>query len=228
MGLDEALLASASQQGSATLRFYQWAPATLSLGYFQRSADRQSHAASRAAPLVRRASGGGAILHDRELTYSLALPAAHPLTRSPQRVYDLAHQALVAVLAGHGVGAERHLPATSPAREPFLCFERRSRGDVVVADAKIAGSAQRRRAGAVLQHGSILLAASRWAPELPGLREVSGVELAPESLARELAPRLASALGVALSEIPLSPAEMQLAEQLAAEPYSAPQWTNRR
>src|SRR5882724_9809402 len=74
MAVDEALLESAAVDGIATLRLYQWSEPTLSLGYFQPAADRQTHPASRECPLVRRASGGGAILHDRELTYSLAIP----------------------------------------------------------------------------------------------------------------------------------------------------------
>ena len=74
MALDEALLESAGDDPMATLRFYRWSEPTLSLGYFQRSAERAAHIASRDCPLVRRASGGGAILHDAELTYSLTIP----------------------------------------------------------------------------------------------------------------------------------------------------------
>src|SRR5262245_57717493 len=76
MAVDEVLLTAAAASGQATLRFYTWNEPTLSLGYFQAAADRQQHAASLACTLVRRASGGGAILHDRELTYSVALPLA--------------------------------------------------------------------------------------------------------------------------------------------------------
>ncbi len=81
MAVDEALLMDAVENGVATLRFYQWSEPTLSLGYFQRYSDREQHAASRKCAVVRRQSGGGAILHDRELTYSLMLPAGSPLTR---------------------------------------------------------------------------------------------------------------------------------------------------
>jgi hypothetical protein len=83
MAVDEALLLDAIEDGSATLRFYQWSEPTLSLGYFQRYADRNQHHASRNCAIVRRQSGGGAILHDRELTYSLVLPPGHPLGRNP-------------------------------------------------------------------------------------------------------------------------------------------------
>src|SRR5436190_15116613 len=78
MAIDEALLESAATDGVATLRLYQWSEPTLSLGYFQAAEERERHQASTNCPLVRRASGGGAILHDRELTYSLALPEKSP------------------------------------------------------------------------------------------------------------------------------------------------------
>src|SRR5437868_3979467 len=74
MAVDEALLETAANTNQATLRLYQWRQPTLSLGYFQLAADRAQHAASAACLLIRRPSGGGAILHDRELTYSIALP----------------------------------------------------------------------------------------------------------------------------------------------------------
>src|SRR5437667_329111 len=61
--------------------------------------------------------------------------------------------------------------------EPFLCFERRTCGDIILGDAKIVGSAQRRRRGAVLQHGSVLLSRSDFALELPGIAELRGVEV---------------------------------------------------
>src|SRR6185295_18138238 len=87
MAVDEALLETAATTGQATLRFYQWQEPTLSLGYFQSVADRQQHAASLDCPVVRRASGGGAILPDRELTYSVALP--QPVASSA--LYDACH-----------------------------------------------------------------------------------------------------------------------------------------
>ena len=85
MAVDEALLLDASENGSASLRFYGWNAPTLSLGYFQRYDDRDLHAASRDCAVVRRQTGGGAILHDRELTYSLVLPPNHPLARAKMR-----------------------------------------------------------------------------------------------------------------------------------------------
>ena len=178
MAVDEALLEAAAE-GQGTLRFYRWSEPTLSLGYFQQYADRRQHEPSRQCAVVRRPSGGGAILHDIELTYSLAIPAAHPLAADRLGCYRAIHAALVEALADWGVQAvvlqkaDRELHH----RQPFLCFQRRAPGDVLVDGVKIAGSAQRRCRGAVLQHGSVLLGRSAAAPELPGLADLSGKQV---------------------------------------------------
>ncbi len=99
MAVDEALLDAATVDGIATLRFYSWREPTLSLGYFQAHAERKLHAASLACPLVRRASGGGAILHDDELTYSIVLPQSHPAAARPDRLYQAFHQTLIDTLS---------------------------------------------------------------------------------------------------------------------------------
>src|SRR5581483_5910324 len=77
MSVDEMLLERTSAEGGFQLRFYQWNEPTLSLGYFQAVQDRAGHEASRGCALVRRLSGGGAILHDRELTH---MPSTCPST----------------------------------------------------------------------------------------------------------------------------------------------------
>ncbi len=109
MAVDEALLLAAERDGAAWLRFYTWREPTLSLGYFQNHADRQLHAASANCKLVRRASGGGAILHDRELTYSIALPSKHPLARRAELLYDAAHRSLIETLSQWGIDANLHV-----------------------------------------------------------------------------------------------------------------------
>jgi lipoyl(octanoyl) transferase len=82
------------------------------------------------------------------------------------------HDALVILLRDQKLAAERAPQTVRQEPEPFLCFQRRAAGDVVVGDFKVLGSAQRRRQGALLQHGSLLLGRSAAAPELPGLREL--------------------------------------------------------
>ncbi len=168
MALDEALLESAVRtdqevRPTAALRIYQWARPTLSLGYFQRAAERDSHAPSRECDLVRRPSGGGAILHHHELTYALILPEQIAHRQPAEQWYFDVHDALIESIAQlTGVKAKLcENPAQLPASEQaFLCFQRRSTGDVLLGEHKIAGSAQRRRRGAILQHGSVLLARS--------------------------------------------------------------------
>jgi lipoate-protein ligase A len=177
MSLDEALLHSvAAGTSPPTLRFYQWSEPTLSLGYFQKLEDRQQHTSSLACPIVRRSSGGGAILHDQELTYSIAMQVDDRF--GSRELYTQVHEALIEVLAGRSMVAEL-FSGEPPAecRQAFLCFQRRTPGDVVLRGAKVCGSAQRRVGTAVLQHGSLILSQSRAAPELPGLRELGGDRL---------------------------------------------------
>lgn len=230
MALDEALLEEVERAGQPCWRFYRWAEPTLSLGYFQPSAERREHPASAACTLVRRLTGGGAILHDGELTYSLTVPAGHPLAHGRDRLYRLVHTALIETLANtFSLHAElcSGTPATGDA-EPFLCFQRRSLGDVLLGDWKIAGSAQRRRRGAVLQHGSLLLRRSACAPELPGLEDLSGQTLPLERLISAWLERLTAGLALAFQPSAVSVAEQRLAEQYAAARYTRPAWNDLR
>ena len=202
MAVDEALLQSAAERGITTLRLYQWEVPTLSLGYFQSAADREQHAASRDCLLVRRASGGGAIVHDRELTYSLTVPLSDSRLSSATDLYDAVHLSLVECFAEFGIrtsfyGKEEYNSQTPTSDgEPFLCFQRRACGDIVSGNVKVVGSAQRRRRGAVLQHGSILLSRSDSAPELQGLREVAGRPMPAAAIAERWPRLLAQPCGV--------------------------------
>ena len=231
----------AAAEGQATLRFYQWSAPTLSLGYFQAYTDRQGHRASLDCDVVRRQSGGGAILHDCELTYSLAVPEGHPLAVHRLRTYRVIHQTLIETLGrwgvearlcdpgrdGFGCGETGQTPAAE-ARQPFLCFERRAPGDVLIGGVKIAGSAQRRSRGAVLQHGSVLLARSHAAPELDGLKELSGKALMVEEFMEAWLSRLSGTLGVAWRRDSLSEPVGRRAAELAAEKYASTAWTEMR
>ncbi|MFQ5492271.1 MAG: biotin/lipoate A/B protein ligase family protein [Phycisphaerae bacterium] len=162
MAADGALLEGVGAGASPpTLRFYRWDPPTISLGYFQKYADFEAlEPPAGDLAVVRRQTGGGAILHDQELTYSLTLPADHPLLiGGPNRLYERAHDAIMDCLARAGVKAWRGCPTddSTAGRGPFFCFARRHTLDVLVGDQKLVGSAQRRTPTAVLQHGSIIL-----------------------------------------------------------------------
>ncbi len=162
MGRDEALLMRVGRRDSPpTLRLYQWNPPTISLGYFQRYADYESLAPPAGnLAVVRRQTGGGAILHDQELTYALALPIDHPiLSDGPSAVYDTMHKTIMACLNDVGITSNQCGASddSGAAKGPFFCFERRHCHDVLVSGEKLVGSAQRRTKEAVLQHGSIIL-----------------------------------------------------------------------
>ncbi|MGE0479419.1 MAG: biotin/lipoate A/B protein ligase family protein [Phycisphaerae bacterium] len=161
MARDEALLHS-EEVRPAALRLYEWSPPTLSLGYFQR------HELLAALPpelrslaVVRRTTGGGAILHDREITYCLVLDESVPIARrSPAELYRVAHQCWRDVLALDGIAstlAPDDFPLPTPRAGPFFCFQKPGRTDLLLGGAKLLGSAQRRVAGRVLQHGSLIL-----------------------------------------------------------------------
>jgi lipoate-protein ligase A len=159
MGLDQALLES--RGAPTTLRFYTWKPSTLSLGYFQRAADVPELAD--ATSVVRRITGGGAIHHHRELTFSIAAELDHPLYRGPiGESYARVHRAIAAALAEFGVAAElRGERALASERAgSAMCFHRSTPLDLVWNERKGVGSAQRRTGGRVLHHGSIKVGGS--------------------------------------------------------------------
>jgi len=241
MAVDQALLMSAEQDGMVTLRLYAWAQPTLSLGYFQKHTDRQLHEASATCPLVRRRSGGGAILHDQELTYSLAIPSSHRWSNQNSELYDLVHQVVIRLLAQDGVESQLYKNVSSqqsndrddaqaPQIDPhaFLCFQRRSDGDLVSDGFKILGSAQRRLKHSLLQHGSLLLGRSEFAPELPGLLELAGKRIEFEEFSRRISKSLGDALGFDFTPAELTESEVQLAGELEAATFGATDWTQKR
>lgn len=218
MATDEALLERAVHKGIATVRIYRWELPTVSLGYFQKN---EVHESLANLPRVRRLTGGGAILHHREITYSCTLPAEHPLADESEQLYETIHAAIINCLAQHGAALEMrgttvHAEGGFHA-EPFLCFGRQDSRDLVVADQKVVGSAQRRRRGAILQHGSIVLEKSPFATDFPGISDLfSDVSWpATESLMRELGPSLATALYP----------EFELEEDNAALTAEAERWS---
>ena len=232
MALDQWMLESAIADSSAAIvRTYAWAVPTLSLGYFQRLEDARSEARWADAPLVRRATGGGAIWHDRELTYTVALPNGHPLARRSTDLYGAVHRAIAGLLVERGIPAGRRGEAGArhvPDR-PLLCFQDRAADDLLVEGTKVLGSAQRRRSGALWQHGSLLLAASPTAPELRGISDLNGASEAddPETWVVEVQDRIVAALGFEADVQGLTELERAVVARIA-EDYRDPSWTARR
>jgi len=158
MAVDEALLRSAQRGGAPTLRFYGWNGAWLSLGFAQ-SLDAARQAACRAAGvgIVRRATGGRAVLHGEDLTYAVAAPAA-ALPAGLHATYALIGEALREGLAALGIAAEASASGqAAPGPGGFDCFQSPAAHEICAGGRKLAGSAQRRAGGGVLQHGSLRL-----------------------------------------------------------------------
>jgi lipoate-protein ligase A len=149
MAIDEALLETAE---NPTIRFYKWDHPALSFGYFGRFADVADQAAER--DLVRRWTGGGIVLHGDDLTYSIVIPASEPaFSESPMSIYEKIHDAIRAALAANGQSVE--LATNGAPRISDSCFANPVRADLLSNGRKIAGAAQRRAQGALLQQGSI-------------------------------------------------------------------------
>jgi lipoate-protein ligase A len=252
MALDEAmLLLHEAGETPPTLRVYGWQAPTLSLGYAQHSAKEVNLDACRhyGVTVVRRPTGGRAVLHDDEVTYSVVMPltlvdGAQTLTEHYRRI----GLALSAALRQVGVpvhlarpqrpATTRHTP-TSPA-----CFAALSRYELSVNGKKLVGSAQKRAQHALLQHGSIPLTLDRQRlfhclhvpPEQRSLlvqdayttmTAVHEVATAPVCLAElhgALRRSFATTFGVALIEGTLLAAEWCLAQQLRTTKYATATW----
>ena len=233
MAVDETLLEQVAQTEIPILRFYSWSEPTLSLGYFQAFTDRVEHSPTLSCPVVRRTTGGGAILHDREITYSLSWPKSVRLSRFSDQekgaewIYRWVHQALIDVLVEMGSEPNFSVPTSASAEPPFLCFQRRSRWDLEIGDMKILGSAQRSYRGGILQHGSLLLESSPLAPHLGGLFDhVSPCSV--NELIDRWSQRIAQNAGLILESNTLDPVQRTTCAQLAAEKYGGEKWTKKR
>jgi lipoate-protein ligase A len=224
MARDEALLIRVGRgDAPPTLRLYQWEPETVSLGYFQSYEElRTQPDGVRALPAVRRLTGGGAIVHANELTYSLTLPLDHPLLGGgPMRLYELVHDAAIAMLKQRGVPAQRmgcQTPGGNSRRGPFLCFQRRYAWDVVSTGRKVVGSAQRRARNAVLQHGSIQLF------EVPGLDRA---RFAPDNVAGPFVNALGEFIHASFAPLKWHQDTLGIATDLF-DKYAGKEWTRRR
>ncbi len=209
MAADAVMLESAVA-GVASLRFYTWDPPTVSLGYFQRHEERLRDPKLADLPFVRRATGGGAILHDRDLTYAIAMPATLRKGRTPVEWHCRIHHLLADLLRKQGVPVQ----VVSGQRRPhdeleYACFAIPQPGDVILDGRKVIGGAQRLRLGALLQHGSIQLPeAQRWAGDLSVC--------------------LAAALELEGTAADWTDDERARVRQLAAERYGDDRWNRKR
>ena len=162
MAVDVALLERADRMGEAFLRLYRFDPPCLSLGRNEAAGGYDRAAIPRLGiDVVRRPTGGGAVWHEHELTYAVAAPIA--AFGSLRQAYRAIHQRLLTALRllGADVALAPDRPTARPPVPPSACFSQPVGGEVLLRTRKLVGSAQMRRGGAFLQHGSILLDGSQ-------------------------------------------------------------------
>ncbi|HEY7157841.1 MAG TPA: biotin/lipoate A/B protein ligase family protein [Gemmataceae bacterium] len=225
MAADEVLLETAAA-GVASLRLYGWSRPTLSLGYFQSSATCRTYSHLGELDWVRRPSGGATLVHHLEVTYALGLPAGTPWQKRGESWLRRMHDILLDALAS--LGATARICVEEKKLGEVLCFLHHTPGDLLIGDAKIAGSAQRKQRGALMQHGSILLVASPFTLALPGLREQTGLPISPESLCAAAMEHFARRTAWDLVPSEWEPAERHRIEELAAGKYAQPAWNRKR
>ncbi len=241
MAVDEAILqAHAQGQVPPTLRLYAWQPPAISTGYFQPvRRDVNLEACARAGvDVVRRLTGGRAVLHADEVTYSIVISEALLPEAGVLEAYRILSNGLIAGLRQLG-GEARLAPGQRALRGPTGadCFAAAARCDLVVAGEKICGSAQVRRLGVILQHGALPLKLADPSPfwNEPGapphatdLARALGRHPSWEEVADALEAGFGEALGAPLTRGELTPAERALAEQLRREKYATEAWNLRR
>jgi lipoyl(octanoyl) transferase len=249
MAVDEAILeATGRGESRPTLRLYAWEPACLSLGYAQPFSDvdmERLHA--RGWDLVRRPTGGRAVLHVDELTYSVTGPLDEPrLAGTVLESYNRLAAALVEALRLLALPVQVQERSESPNRNPNpVCFELPSTYEITVGGKKLVGSAQARRREGVLQHGSLPLTGdltrilqalvfldegSRQRAAVRLLERATTVETALgrtvmwDEAASAFQSAFRSTLSLGLEPVSLTPGELQRAERLVAEKYSHINW----
>ena len=249
MALDQALLESYALHAQPTLRFYRWGPPCLSLGVAQRLQRdvNQAACAELGIDIVRRLTGGRAILHDQEVTYALIIGINHPLIGggSVAQSYRAISTALCVGLEQLGIAPElapqpaQHLPTSA------ACFDLPSDYEITVGGRKLVGSAQARRNGVLLQHGTLLLHAdvqklarvlqlpatlpeTTLAQRLVALDEIIAAPPTFETVVAALVRGFEQMWNIELTSGGLTDGEEQRAAELVRELYGNPAWTARR
>jgi lipoate-protein ligase A len=248
MAMDEALADAVDGDGSPpVIRLYRWRPPCLSLGFSQpyEAADA-TFCAAHGVDVVRRPTGGRAVLHHLELTYSVLAPLGRgPFSHDLQAAYRAICRALVAGLRQLGVPAELSGEPEGGQISPtqvMPCFIGPAAGEVVAEGRKLVGSAMRRVGNSILQHGSILegwdgalQAGCLGLPDDSSLRsavvtltDLLGAAPQPEVLGKAIIDGLAETFGVSFVRSEPTPGEAARAELLARERYGHQRFTVRR
>jgi len=253
MAVDEAILESTvTFQQPTTLRLYSWNPYCLSLGYAQTSTDvNEQNLHKHEWDLVRRPTGGKAILHADELTYSICASQDDPLVQgSVLESYRHLSLGLLEALnfLGLAARAEPHQEARKHPMSQPICFEMPSDYEITIKGKKIIGSAQARKKNGVLQHGAIPLfgdiaritevleytdiekkreSCTRLRTHATTLQEELGQKISWKKLAEAILYGFEKALNIEFIWGSLSTLERQRAKEILTEKYANPDWTYR-
>lgn len=242
MAIDEAIFNSVLEGTSPpTLRFYAWSPPAVSVGYFQDTLNEVNIPACNelGIDIVRRLTGGRAVLHDKELTYSVICPEDDP--HFPDNIsgtYKLISSCLIRGLNSYGLNASLSPLVRKGSRSGnSACFTSASNYELTVNGKKLVGSAQRRGGGVFLQHGSILIEFDREMLEevLPGsegLERVTSINehirIDLDTLISLLSEGFEKVLLISLKEGKLTEEEVVLSEKYRLDKYSSREWNYRR
>ncbi|RLF39875.1 MAG: lipoate--protein ligase family protein [Thermoplasmata archaeon] len=236
MAIDEAILYAHSKElAPPTVRFYQWNPSAISIGYFQ-SLEREvdiDECHRRGIDYVRRITGGGAVYHDKELTYSIVISENHP--EIPSNILESYHRICGAIIKGlYNIGINsRYSPIN----------------DILVDGRKISGNAQTRKYKTVLQHGTILIDVdvdtmftllkvpdekikdkfiANVKDRVTSIRKIRGEEISFDKLADALKKGFEEEFNIKLVEGKLTEEEEEFAEEFEKNRFSKKEWNYRR
>ncbi|KSU85726.1 lipoate-protein ligase A [Fictibacillus enclensis] len=259
MALDEALLTWHSEgKIPPVIRFYGWNPATLSIGYFQKAEKEINLEAVKNYGLgfVRRPTGGRGVLHDKELTYSVIVSEEHPnMPKTVTEAYRVISEGILQGFRNLGLEAYFAIPRTEEEKAGLknprsaVCFDAPSWYELVVEGRKVAGSAQTRQKGVILQHGSILLDLDEnklfdlfvypsdrvrermqraFKSKAVAMNELREKPVTPDEAKQAFHAGFESGLNLDLQPYQLSDEQKREVEQIAETRYRSKEWTFRR
>ncbi|WP_160203675.1 biotin/lipoate A/B protein ligase family protein [Priestia megaterium] len=259
MALDEALLEWHSKgEIPPTIRFYGWNPPTLSIGYFQKAEKEINFDKVKELGLgfVRRPTGGRGVLHDEELTYSVIVSEEYPnMPKTVTEAYRVISEGLLEGFRSLGLEAYFAIPRSEEEKNSLknprssVCFDAPSWYELVVEGRKIAGSAQTRQKGVILQHGSILLEIDEdklfsvfnypndrvkermqraFRSKAVAINAIAGRKISIEEAKKAFYKGFASSLDIDLEPYTLSEEEEAYVEELARTKYGSDEWNFKR
>ncbi|WP_090741817.1 lipoate--protein ligase family protein [Mesobacillus persicus] len=259
MALDEALLDWHSEgKIPPIIRFYGWEPASLSIGYFQKIEKEIDMEAVKKHELgfVRRPTGGRGVLHEHELTYSVIVSEEHPeMPKTVTEAYRVISEGVLRGFQNLGLEAYFAVPRTDEEKNALksprsaVCFDAPSWYELVVEGRKVAGSAQTRQKGVILQHGAILLDLDEdklfslfkypnervkermqkaFKTKAVAIKEISGRTVEMDEAKKAFKAGFEEGLNIELEPYTLTDEEMDYVLNLAKTKYESDEWNFKR